>query len=512
MKVPVVIHRWFKDGEGWGYHPSLSGDAMRSLIRALGRRLEERKEGSFREEIPELRQVAVGEVVSDPEPLDPKAQGRQPVILRAALLPAGLRAQPPDVWQLQLSRVEASAEGPSADLEVDLPLRRGSRWLWVLALLVLSTLLFAGCYGWFLESPFGFRRQVGNGEKSSAPNGTNKKTDEQNDKRMAEIKRMAEAVARLEASLRRWALADPALKDAADAMRQKDIAMRQKAIARSYFHLLSQDRQELKGKLDGKHPDVQFVQRLPEKPYGQALDDKLSFKNLTDELASLANHLKAETGNGNQKGDNPAVSLIQGIDQALDPDAWLDEERPHFVFANIGRRDEAVAQFVARFVSSPANTDDRTEFQRAAEKMVVLLVNDWKTEGVTKKDAENRPRFVFHCFFDFLSQRAFDPKKDLKSNHFRVGFVKRLPEDPWTTPRPVRTLSDLKRALRDLATKLDGREPKTDSVIQLVKTVGESMDYKKWKEKVDSEKSEFTDDDPLTDPVKEFVRRFERKD
>jgi hypothetical protein len=121
IDCPVIVHRWFKDGEGWAYHPSLSPDS--SFSNRFNTIL------SSREGLPCSGWLSdtSGEWFyyheEDPQPPDPKAQGRQPTIFRAVLLPRRPK-DPTSDQQIEdlLTHIPIPEQpGPCPDLVLSLP-------------------------------------------------------------------------------------------------------------------------------------------------------------------------------------------------------------------------------------------------------------------------------------------------------------------------------------------------------------------------------------------------------
>src|SRR4051812_14884233 len=92
MRYPVVVHRWFATGAGWAYGPALVGRLL-PVLKALDGPLKAGPDGgTFAIPAGDAGdagdgRVLVGSAEPDAACDDPKARGRHPVILRAALLP-----------------------------------------------------------------------------------------------------------------------------------------------------------------------------------------------------------------------------------------------------------------------------------------------------------------------------------------------------------------------------------------------------------------------------------------
>lgn len=87
VPVPVAVHRWFLDNEGWAYHTSLR-DQMEGLIGALDRDLKATSEGEF------VRQWTGGWLIGERRPdsacINVDAAKRLPTIFRVAVVTGAL--------------------------------------------------------------------------------------------------------------------------------------------------------------------------------------------------------------------------------------------------------------------------------------------------------------------------------------------------------------------------------------------------------------------------------------
>ena len=80
----VAVQRWFAGGEGWACHPWYDRHGLR-LVEALDATLKSARLGIV--EVPALGGYLLGEIVADAECPDPKAQGRNPVVVQVAFFP-----------------------------------------------------------------------------------------------------------------------------------------------------------------------------------------------------------------------------------------------------------------------------------------------------------------------------------------------------------------------------------------------------------------------------------------
>lgn len=103
-RVPVIVHRWFRNGDGWSYHPTLEKE-FAGILMALSSILKPAAPmGEF--EIPFRKGKLVGHKSEDRECLDPKAQKRNPFILKAAYLDQEQKHQiDPEAVQTELEKL-----------------------------------------------------------------------------------------------------------------------------------------------------------------------------------------------------------------------------------------------------------------------------------------------------------------------------------------------------------------------------------------------------------------------
>jgi hypothetical protein len=118
---PVAVHRWFARGEDWALHPWL-GDRLAGLLAALDERIKSRREGPFQVEAP--GGVLVGEILADPECLDPLARDRRPCILRVALVGARLSGPAQDRLLAGLRQLDLP-RSPGIDRRLAVPVPVG---------------------------------------------------------------------------------------------------------------------------------------------------------------------------------------------------------------------------------------------------------------------------------------------------------------------------------------------------------------------------------------------------
>src|SRR5262245_5472152 len=160
-QFPAAVHRWFARGEDWAVHPLLAG-RMSEVLAAVDGRMKSREPGPIAAALGAGR--LVGELLDDPECLDPRATGRRPIVVRLAYAMGALTARDEDALRSALRR-RALPSNPgvdqglivSADVRpmvapaVPTPPCRG-RSPWKLVAVVLALPLLAAL-GWRLANP-----------------------------------------------------------------------------------------------------------------------------------------------------------------------------------------------------------------------------------------------------------------------------------------------------------------------------------------------------------------------
>jgi hypothetical protein len=120
---PLVMHRWFKRGEGWAFHPSLDSSVQR-IFQSLTDQFRERERASFvgsAFKVPYGPGYLIGIHRLDTECQDPLATQRRPTILAAAFAEGGVSS---DYQQLIQAKVEGQTfpqnSGPSSDFKIEI--------------------------------------------------------------------------------------------------------------------------------------------------------------------------------------------------------------------------------------------------------------------------------------------------------------------------------------------------------------------------------------------------------
>ncbi len=85
-QIFVFVHRWFRRGEGWAYHPEMESQ-VRDIAAVVAPRLLRGERGRF--DIPLDHGMLLGEIVADTDCENATATARGASIAKVALLPAG---------------------------------------------------------------------------------------------------------------------------------------------------------------------------------------------------------------------------------------------------------------------------------------------------------------------------------------------------------------------------------------------------------------------------------------
>ncbi len=119
-QLPVFVHRWFRRGEGWAYHPSLSGklnEAIYAVDRVLKYGNREGERGKV--EFPKENAWIVYAMRLDLNSEDPKAKNRQPFYLTATIIDHNPETKELDKIYQQLENLpEVEEEGANIDLYI----------------------------------------------------------------------------------------------------------------------------------------------------------------------------------------------------------------------------------------------------------------------------------------------------------------------------------------------------------------------------------------------------------
>jgi hypothetical protein len=121
--APVAIHLWFADGDGWAYHPALSGDTFQWIVKEVQKHLHSSKDKESINIRSTQRQCRlVGYKMPQKDCEDPKAKNRSPFVLRVAYLANETLADvPPQEVHNRLKELHPPTKrGQNASLEISL--------------------------------------------------------------------------------------------------------------------------------------------------------------------------------------------------------------------------------------------------------------------------------------------------------------------------------------------------------------------------------------------------------
>lgn len=117
-RFPLVMHRWFKTGAGWAFDVSLDGNVL-PIIKGLGSESTARDAGTFK--VPYGNGFLLGVRYPDETCEDPRARGRRPTIVVAAVIPHGMPpSEEEELYRLLRKRPCALIDGPAPNLTCEL--------------------------------------------------------------------------------------------------------------------------------------------------------------------------------------------------------------------------------------------------------------------------------------------------------------------------------------------------------------------------------------------------------
>ncbi len=116
-QIFVFVHRWFRRGEGWAYHPEMEG-RVRDIAAVVAPRLLRGERGRF--DIPLDHGLLLGEIVADTDCENATATARGASIAKVALLPAEpvFRKNADRLYRALQAVQPPSVEGPDGKLVI----------------------------------------------------------------------------------------------------------------------------------------------------------------------------------------------------------------------------------------------------------------------------------------------------------------------------------------------------------------------------------------------------------
>lgn len=470
IACPVAIHRWFSGGEGWAYHPDLSG-CIRDVVDALKPELENRQ---HRIEKRWLRGILFGSQIEDQECRDPQARGRAPTVLRIVSLPREPLPAARDALLRRLTELDALQPGQQSALRVLLseseltegavaagrrPWASWKGWVAIMALvsIVVMGMLFLG--------------QQSREPRSAADKDVQQYFDQ-----------------KVQSLLGKWRIS---LNEDKPAQRREEF-FRQLSPASC-----SVDENE-------KHPDAMFWRRLKHTPgtlpegsvtgFGVVAPLHRELKRLAGNVA-IASHpvpvSKEDLAPDECREELPR--LFEVIENGMDYRRWFAEQK----WCQADPSSDASCFFPWDMKSPPqvrkrivdhflSKEQVGTELRKEDLLTMVSQLNAWGVMGVQKEDTEDRPWFVCDCYLTFLSQSRFGTIPEEPC--WYKAFVARLPTSPAINMADRESKKDLRRdALLPLARGL-GLEPSDVALTSTLLTdIADRLAYEGWRKQCDNQ-------------------------
>jgi hypothetical protein len=465
MEYPVAVHRWFSSGEGWAYHPDLSG-FVRELADTVKQELEGRTPHFGK---PWSHGYLLGCQIPDSECPDSRARGRAPAILRVVSLPREPLPEARDRLVTRLAELKALQSGHNESLRIPVSeddLARSSArrvsgrsawWKGWAAFMAIGTVVaLAIC---FLRPGY-------------LPDGDGTWFDEP-----------------IRALFTSWRIDIKPAAQPADLRKQ-------------FFDELAQD--ACADATDSQHPDARFWRRLPEHGpttlatgggdnYAVVNDLHPQLKELAKRVA-IRRHDVPDSPNELKPAERvkELPLLFKVIEEGMDYPSWLAKQK-----WNQGDFSETLSKFpwddpspprvrkkvVAHYLARPHGN---SSLRKDDLLTMVKQLNAWQVKGVQEEDAEDRPWFVCDCYLAYLSQSRFGKLPDEPS--WYVAFVSRLPMTPAINMADRECKKDFtKDALLPLARRL-GMEP-SDLILTstLLNDIADRLAYEGWRKDCESQ-------------------------
>jgi hypothetical protein len=468
IRCPIVVHRWFREGEGWAFSNFglLSQPETRSLIlQLLGRVIQQGRQmlhngqqNMVEDSIcpKELKgQGIVYHLRKDTAPSDRNAIDRHPTVLVAAILPI----RPPDkslrrILDLLRSQPIPDHAGPDNQLGLSIPQSLVPApaqvtssifrqvWKYVRILIVVAGLMLIILMliiNWLMPSneitpnavhdrllrPLGVEIPKGNDFDS----------------------KVLEAFVKLYCQRGMINHYLPGLPDS--------LSEKLDRLARANPGLFDTRQTE------ALHPDVQFLK------YCQNLLDEIKclpgesvnippWRTVRSQLAKVVNEV-AGVVRQNRPEESRKITGSKGIDiledwvvnrltqKQIHPVSWDTWFATRFTWRHGEQFPWDKYHKDASAIVLSCLRQDKTEYprdvQEAAQEMFGWL-RRWNVQGVTQEDVEIRPGFVGRCFVEFLSIKHVSPETRL--NLDREGSLvwqklRNLPENGWEEIHLVKT-------------------------------------------------------------------------
>jgi polyhydroxyalkanoate synthesis regulator phasin len=478
-RYPIVVHRWFADGEGWAWS---AGQELRDLSTRFVQVLHSR---------PECEQSGLLDGgppwwfyhhAPDAEPADSKARGRNPSILRAVALPSRPRTEyraelvkrlvniplpdkpgessqlyleVPREWLEQFNEKDSTKRrfpADSAHVELEPPARIAPRWLWRILAMSLVALVAAIIlvFVWPGKETAAGVSPTEVREKLLKPLGVN----------ISENASVAEVCQRFCQLYCKRGMREHFFPGAT-----RDEFRRARQAARNLAGQLQQPAQKAAGQ-SPIHPDVHFAKRsaqwldkpaeaiewLPDEPVIAAADELTNAvikvaKGVPEDARGLPGPSKKVTSTNSVKIlEHAVVKPLRNADlvghiRRGEYERWFFQEfrwqsGESFPWDEPAAKVERLAEdyrVVALLFSQKKEVPG--DIKSAAEEMHKWL-SRWGVCGISKEDIHERPWFVGRCFLEFLSLKhvtlTADERNRLKAENSLVWQqLSKLPEDGW---------------------------------------------------------------------------------
>lgn len=514
VRCPVVVHRWFADGEGWTYCNGLDID---EVIIKLGERLRSdpncQKGQTGMLELSSKDEWVLYSWRPDENPADPKAVGRHPTILRAVVLPGRPRDERMKhiVNLLETSVKLPSRRGVNPGLWLEIPADwisprpssskpagksakpRSRRWRtgMMIGIFSLIGVLVVAAGGWSL----GLFSGLGN-ESSKYAIDVYQQLLQPLGIEMSEKDRTDAALVRLkfrEVYCQSWFI-DRFFPGASATLGDKSpeelLTEIEDILTRLNDHLNRDE--ELQS---SSHPDSEFV--WVNDAIRKTSEAFLKFK----EAIKYLRHAPDEVLSNPIGGFAPDALIrlekaVVNVAEKFPPSVWKsagaggDREKalsilsesvvkPAQEFMNLGQLD-----YVEWFTTYewrpgeafPWDQESDAECQQlvylllpqhqfpsdvreAAEEMRIKLSEEpWNVRGITEQDVERRPWFVGRCFVEFLSRKHFTAEEEKlisESQGFVFEHLRKLPTSGWETSRQDGYAGDWRQSWNEVRKRLE---------------------------------------------------------
>jgi len=513
VRCPVVVHRWFADGEGWTYCNGLDID---EVIIKLGER--QRSDPNCQKgqtgmlELSSKDEWVVYSWRPDENPADPKVVGRHPTILRAVVLPGRPRDERvKDIVNLLETSVKLpSRRGVNPELWLEIPADwisprpssskpagksakpQSRRWSTgvMIGIFSLIGVLVVAAGGWCLGIFFGLESGKGRNTSDIFPPDVYEQLLRPLGIEMSEKDRTNAASVRLkfrEVYCQSWFVnrftrvfpgGSATLGDKPPEELLSDI----EAIFTRLNDHLNRD-EDLQS---SSHPDSEFVWvnrdviRKSLESYSEFtkvikyLPRRATDHGKTSVLTKAVNEVAKKIPESVRKPAGRSVAAANAL-------VILSESvvKPAQEFMNLGQLDYVKWFTTYEWRQGEAFPWDHepdaecqqlvylllpqqqfpSDVREAAEEMRIKLSEEpWNVRGITEQDVERRPWFVGRCFVEFLSRKHFTAEEEKlisESQGFVFEHLRKLPTSGWETSRQDGYAGDWRQSWNEVRKRLE---------------------------------------------------------